>query len=500
LSPAAVLRIALLLVALALVLAPLLAPLPASVARAEEAADQTIEKTGQALDQTEDALVAGRRAKAKLDAQVTEAKQEILRVRREQVDAAAEAQDIEARVSALESHLEALEMQRSDKLHALSRRRDELTRTLAALQRISRTPPDLLIFMPASIQEISRARLVLGAVASQLDARADLLGDQLRDLARIGEEISAQRNLIDVEADRLGAQRAHLGVLLARKTRAHDRTEAQYGRAEALVADLAAEAGTLQELLDRLVNQNERNQLRERQAAAAAAAASMVAARETIVAAEPAQPPENGPGITLSLADMPAHSGEKRGASRPPSAISPPVEDAPAEDAPARGEIHGDDDVGGEDDDDIGQLAALAPVHRPVSAARGAFAMPARGKLVSGFDETTALGLSTKGIIIETRASAQIVAPYDGRVAFAGQFREYGLLLIIDHGEGYHTLLAGMGRIDVLLDQQVLAGEPVGVMEAVKDGKPRLYVELRSEGRPINPLPWLAAETVKVSG
>ncbi len=499
------------MVALALVLAPVLAPLLASVARAEEAADHTIEKTGQALSQTEDALVAGRRAKAKLDAQVTEAKQEILRVRREQVDAAAEAQDIEARVSALEAHLEALETQHSDKLHALSRRHDELTRTLAALQRISRTPPGLLIFMPASIQEISRARLVLGAVASQLNARADLLGDQLRDLARIGEEISAQRNLIDVEADRLGAQRAHLGVLLARKTRAHDRTEAQYGRAEALVADLAAEAGTLQELLDRLINQNERNQLLERQAAAADVAASMVAAREstageyvagesvarqTIVAPQPAQPPENRPSITLSLADMPAHSGEERGASRPPARISPLAEDLPAEDAPASAEIHGD----GEDDDDVGQLAALAPAHRPVSAARGAFAMPARGKLVSRFDETTALGLSTKGIIIETRASAQIVAPYDGRVAFAGRFREYGLLLIIDHGEGYHTLLAGMGRIDVLLDQQVLAGEPVGVMEAVTDGKPRLYVELRSEGRPINPLPWLAAETIKVSG
>jgi septal ring factor EnvC (AmiA/AmiB activator) len=126
--------------------------------------------------------------------------------------------------------------------------------------------------------------------------------------------------------------------------------------------------------------------------------------------------------------------------------------------------------------------------------------MPARGQLISRFDESTALGLSTKGIVIETRARAQIVAPFDGRIAFAGPFREYGLLLIIDHGEGYHTLLAGMGQIDVLLDQHVLAGEPVGVMGSPGDEKPQLYVELRKRGHPINPLPWLAAESIKVSG
>ena len=126
--------------------------------------------------------------------------------------------------------------------------------------------------------------------------------------------------------------------------------------------------------------------------------------------------------------------------------------------------------------------------------------MPVRGIFVSSFDETTALGLSTKGIVIETRSGAQIIAPYDGRIAFAGRFREYGLLLIIDHGEGYHTLLAGMERIDVMVDQGVLAGEPVGVMRSVPNSAPRLYVELRSDGQPINPLPWLEAETIKVSG
>ena len=99
-------------------------------------------------------------------------------------------------------------------------------------------------------------------------------------------------------------------------------------------------------------------------------------------------------------------------------------------------------------------------------------------------------GVRSKGITITSRPGAAVVAPYDGVVAFAGPFRGYGQLLIIEHSEGYHTLLAGLGRIDAAVGQHILAGEPVGVME--NDGAPSLYVELRRDGQPINPLPWLA--------
>jgi septal ring factor EnvC (AmiA/AmiB activator) len=92
------------------------------------------------------------------------------------------------------------------------------------------------------------------------------------------------------------------------------------------------------------------------------------------------------------------------------------------------------------------------------------------------------------------------VAPYDGQVVFAGPFRDYGQLLIIEHGEGYHMLLAGFERIDSAVSQTLLAGEPVGVMARPTEGNPRLYIELRHNGRPINPLPWLATPIGKVSG
>ena len=479
--------------------------LAAAPVLAQQSVSLTIEKTGEALSLTEDALDASRRAKAKLDAQVTESKQEVLRVRRELVDAAAEAQDIEVRISTLEADLAGLEEEQREKHVALDHRRGELARTLGALQRIGRTPPDLLIFTPASLQDISHARLLLSSVADELDARAEALGAELLEMMRLVERISARRDLIDLEAGRLEKQRERLGVLLTRKTQAYDRAEAQHRQAEVLVANLAAEAETLQELLERLVAERRRT---ERKRRAAEANAKAMAAAEAKAAAE-----AEAAAIAHAMAEQERSAVAELDKLPPPSENQQIASISVMIDPESPGDHHVKSQIGQKSgataspvpeqaENPKGDLSVLplTSVRPPVSTARGSFAMPARGKLISKFDETTDLGFSTKGIVIETRSAAQIITPYDGRIAFAGRFREYGLLLIIDHGEGYHTLLAGMGRIDVLVDQRVLAGEPVGVMQSVPDGPPRLYVELRSDGHPINPLPWLAAETIKISG
>jgi len=134
------------------------------------------------------------------------------------------------------------------------------------------------------------------------------------------------------------------------------------------------------------------------------------------------------------------------------------------------------------------------------SAAFGKLSLPARGFISRRFGESNQFGVKSKGLTIETRESAQVIAPHDGRIVFAGPFRGYGELLIIDHGEGYHTLIAGVARIDGAVGQLLLAGEPVGVMGAPPEEKPELYIELRHDGEPIDPLPWLAATETKVSG
>lgn len=126
--------------------------------------------------------------------------------------------------------------------------------------------------------------------------------------------------------------------------------------------------------------------------------------------------------------------------------------------------------------------------------ARGRLPFPAVGRLVGRYGDRMANGIIRKGVDIQTLPRAQVVAPFSGQVVFAGPFRGYGRLLIIEHGEGYHSLLAGLARIDTTLGETILAGEPVGVMGNPPKGRPVLYLELRRNGQPINPLPWLTAQ------
>ncbi|MET3560143.1 septal ring factor EnvC (AmiA/AmiB activator) [Bartonella japonica] len=111
------------------------------------------------------------------------------------------------------------------------------------------------------------------------------------------------------------------------------------------------------------------------------------------------------------------------------------------------------------------------------------------------------------GEMIETETEAVIISPADALVAFAGPFRSYGQIIILNVGNGYHIILIGMSRINVTQGQFVLAGEPLGMMGmqfvansiALDIGKsaPMLYIEFRKQGKPVNPTPWWRTEKTK---
>jgi septal ring factor EnvC (AmiA/AmiB activator) len=144
------------------------------------------------------------------------------------------------------------------------------------------------------------------------------------------------------------------------------------------------------------------------------------------------------------------------------------------------------------------------------AATRGHLHLPVNGTRIREFGAPDGTGGTQRGLSIMARAGANITAPCDGWVVYAGPFRSYGQLLILNAGGGYHVLLAGMERISVDLGQFVLTGEPVAIMgggsqvsSTVATGAkpPVLYVEFRKDGTPIDPSPWWATnEGEKVRG
>ncbi len=118
----------------------------------------------------------------------------------------------------------------------------------------------------------------------------------------------------------------------------------------------------------------------------------------------------------------------------------------------------------------------------------GRFTRPVRGTVITSYGQELSKGVTSKGIVIQARDNAQVVAPYDGTVVFSGPFKGYGNLIIISHDSHIISLIAGMKEIETENGQMLLAGEPVGIMP---DENAKLYMEIRKNKKPINPLPWL---------
>ncbi len=156
------------------------------------------------------------------------------------------------------------------------------------------------------------------------------------------------------------------------------------------------------------------------------------------------------------------------------------------------------------------KLARLTPAIR-FSKNRRALSFPVQGERVRNYGDADGFGGIVRGLSIASRSRAQVISPNDGTIVYAGKFRGYGELLIINAGEGYHVLLAGMERITTEVGQFVLAGEPIGSMGSGAtrgaalgarngDDRPVLYIEFRRNGTSLDPTPWWVGNVKKARG
>ncbi|WP_395688044.1 murein hydrolase activator EnvC family protein [Aestuariivirga sp.] len=143
--------------------------------------------------------------------------------------------------------------------------------------------------------------------------------------------------------------------------------------------------------------------------------------------------------------------------------------------------------------------------------ARGRLPLPARGEVLRQFGDPDGLGREMQGVMIATLPGAQVTAPASGKVEFAGPFRSYGQMVILNPGGGYRVLLAGMDRLTAAVGDYLRAGEPVGEMgfgpasvtlfgEVATDGRPVLYIEFRSGTDAIDSGPWWAGGMKEARG
>lgn len=129
-------------------------------------------------------------------------------------------------------------------------------------------------------------------------------------------------------------------------------------------------------------------------------------------------------------------------------------------------------------------LAAYVPVPQP-----GEARLPVSGIIRTRYDEPDNIGAQSQGLHIVGRGGSLVVAPMGGEVRYAGPFKRYGQIVIIEHKDGYHSLVAGLEKVDTVVGRTVSVGEPVGKLppQAEADGRPVLYYELRKNGRPVDP-------------
>lgn len=123
----------------------------------------------------------------------------------------------------------------------------------------------------------------------------------------------------------------------------------------------------------------------------------------------------------------------------------------------------------------------------PQMGAAPSIKWPVAGQQVKHFGDKDADGVRSEGVAFAALSGAPVVAPAAGRVVFAGPFKGYGSIVILQHKSGYHSFLAGFGRIDAEMGEEVEAGEPLGVMPVRSGAKPELYFEWRHNSEPVDP-------------
>ncbi|MEM9999987.1 MAG: peptidoglycan DD-metalloendopeptidase family protein [Pseudomonadota bacterium] len=436
---------------------------------------------GEQVEQIEDQVGENRaqlreilRERGLADARIVELSAEIDQIKKDRASitaaliAAAKAeQKLAGEVLQLQDQITQLGSQVADITASLWERRELLAEVLAALQRMGLNPPPAILVQPEDALASVRSSILLASVVPEMRQQASILQSDLRRLASLRATAVEENTRLSETREEQAAEQARLELLVLEKRRLEADRQKTLDERRARSEQLAARAETLENLIQNL--QNEADQLKE----------EAKRYQRELKARLEREEAERLAALRREEADRQATIAENERRQREAQAALEKARQRAA---------------------DLAAAPQIMTPSQPFSTLKDNLPKPVVGITITAYGAEDGLGNLAQGDTIETLPNTIVTAPADGTVLYAGPFRAYGNLLILDAGENYHIVLAGMDRIDVSQGQFVVAGEPVGIMGSVRlasvsaaaatGDKPTLYVELRKDSKPVDTGLW----------
>jgi septal ring factor EnvC (AmiA/AmiB activator) len=379
------------------------------------------------LEQTRKEIEASRQRHQALRKNLEEMESTLGDLQKETGDIADALKQTEQQKHEIERRLQKLESDARAKQSQIRARQKQIGSLLATVLRVSQVPPHAVLAMDNGLEAQIHASRALGLTTESIKRETDTLSEQLRQVAILKSEIARESDRLADRQRTLQDQRLRLADRVEERRRSMEGLHTEEMQEQSRIAQLTRQSKDLESLVDSL--EQARRAKRTEQFGAI--------------------------GVPV-LKPTPPLRSEMR--------VSMPQARPKNTQASARKEYD------------------LARV-------RGALTLPVAGDVSGRYGQQQASNDTLKGLMLATPSAAVVTAPYGGEVMFTGPFRDYGQMVIIRHNRRYHTLLAGLSRIDVSPGQFLLEGEPIGAMGNVQEDR-RLYLELRENGKPVDPAPW----------
>lgn len=356
------------------------------------------------------------------------------------VESASKRQTLEAEVGESEDRLAALNEQEIQLKTSLNNERDVFADVLAALQRMGRDPPPALLVAPGDALASVRSAILLNGVVPGMREKLDSVLADLRALQTVKQSQVEVRDTLASDLDALAAEERRMDLLLSENNKSAAENAQQLANEQQQAELLAAQATDLN---------------------------GLIASLETEI-------------TSARNAALLARQEEERRRQM-----------SEAEKQRARADALSS----------VPDKNRITPAY-VFSELKGRLFLPVQGEILRKYGEPDGTGHSATGMTIAARPGALVTAPADGTVVYAGQFRSYGDMIILNVGDGYHIVMTGMDDLKVRQGNFVFSGEPLAEMGstriasaatiALETDKPALYIEFRHDGKPVDSKPWWA--------